>query len=124
VARPSDVLRSFRLRAVPGNVGIAGLPDDHAALLREDLAPVFAALCASESGASDIVLRATPGDESGKTSAVLEARHLLHEASLALADILDAAFELVGAGLPLPDVDCGLTFPTTSRSPSSVTEGP
>ena len=124
MARPSDVLRPFRLEAVPGNVGIAGFPVDHAALLREDLAPVFAALCASESRTSDIVVRATPEYESGKASAVLEAQHLLHEASLALADILDAAFELVGAGLPLRDVDCGLTFPTTSRSPNSVTEGP
>jgi hypothetical protein len=83
VARPSDLLRRFRLMAVPGKAGIAGVPLDHAAALREELAPVFAALRATESRASDGVSRATAEGESRKASAALEAQHVLHEASQA-----------------------------------------
>jgi AcrR family transcriptional regulator len=44
--------------------------------------------------------------------------------SLALADVFNAAIELVGAGIPLPDLDHDRTSPTTSPPPSSVREGP
>jgi hypothetical protein len=83
VARPSDLLRRFRLMAVPGKAGITGVPVDHATVLREELAPVFAALRATESRASDIVSRATAEGESRKASAALEAQHILHEVSQA-----------------------------------------
>jgi AcrR family transcriptional regulator len=47
--------------------------------------------------------------------------------SLALADVFDAAFELVSAGLPLPDLDLDLDHrpasPRTSTPPSCVAEG-
>jgi hypothetical protein len=81
VARPSDLLRRFRLIAVPGKAGIAGVPVDHVAVLREELAPVFAALRATESRASDIVSRAATEGGSRRANAALEAQHILHEAS-------------------------------------------
>ncbi len=80
MARPSDLLRRFRLMAVPGKAGLAGVPLDHAAVLREELAPVFAALRATESRTSDIVLRATEEGERRKASAILEAQRILHDA--------------------------------------------
>jgi vacuolar-type H+-ATPase subunit H len=83
VARTRDLLRRFRLTAVPGKAGIAGVPVDHAAVLREELAPVFAALRATESRTSDIVSRATAEGESRKASAALEAQRILHQASQA-----------------------------------------
>ena len=58
MARPSDLLRRFRLMAVPGRAGIAGVPADHAALLREELAPVFAALHGSLQRADDALYKA------------------------------------------------------------------
>jgi vacuolar-type H+-ATPase subunit H len=69
--------------AVPGKAGIAGVPIDHAAVLREELAPVFAALRATESRTLDIVSRATAEGESRKASAALEAQRILREASQA-----------------------------------------
>jgi vacuolar-type H+-ATPase subunit H len=69
--------------AVPGKAGIAGVPVDHAAELRQELAPVFASLRATESRASDIVSRATAEGESRKANVALEAQHILHEASQA-----------------------------------------
>jgi vacuolar-type H+-ATPase subunit H len=69
--------------AVPGKAGIAGVPVDHAAVLREELAPVFAALRATESRTSDIVSGATEEGESRRANAALEAQHILHEASQA-----------------------------------------
>src|ERR1035437_7792909 len=69
--------------AVPGKAGIAGVPVDHAAVLREELAPVFAALRATESRTSDIVSRATAEGESRRAREDLEAQHILHEASQA-----------------------------------------
>jgi vacuolar-type H+-ATPase subunit H len=69
--------------AVPGKAGIAGVPVDHVAELHHELAPVFAALRATESRASDIVSRATAEGESRKANAALEAQHILREASQA-----------------------------------------
>ena len=80
MARPSDLLRRFRLMAVPGKAGLAGVPVDRAAVLREELAPVFAALRATESRTSDTVSSATTEGERRKASAVLEAQRLLSEA--------------------------------------------
>jgi hypothetical protein len=109
VARTSDLLRRFRLMAVPGKAGIAGVPVDHAAVLREELASVFAALRATESRTSDIVSRATAEGESRKVSAALEAQHILHEASqtesaaraaasaAAQSEAIATAFELRGS---------------------------
>ena len=84
MARPSDLLRRFRLMAVPGKAGIAGVPVDHATLLREELAPVFAALRETERRTSDIVSQATTEGESRKAGAALQAQRILHEASQAL----------------------------------------
>jgi vacuolar-type H+-ATPase subunit H len=69
--------------AVPGKAGIAGVPVDRASVLREELAPVFAVLRATESHTLDIVSRATAEGESRKASAALEAQRILHEASQA-----------------------------------------
>ena len=109
MARPSDLLRRFRLMAVPGKAGIAGVPADHAVVLREELAPVFAALRATESRASDIISRATAEGESRRANAALEAQHVLHEAAQAQpamraagaaaaeSDATAASFELRGS---------------------------
>ena len=103
MARPRDLLRRFRLMAVPGKAGIAGVPVDHAEVLREELAPVFAALRATESRTSDIVSRATAEGESRRASAALKARHILHEASqlqpaARAAAAADAQSEATAAG--------------------------
>lgn len=105
MARPSDLLRRFRLMAVPGKAGIAGVPVDHAAVLREELAPVFAALRATESRASDIVSRATAEGESRKANAALEAQRVLHEASQAqpAARAVAAESEATAASFELRD---------------------
>ena len=83
MARPSDLLRRFRLMAVPGRAGIAGVPVDRAALLREELAPVFAALRSVEDEVNDVVLRAGVEGEDRRRRASLAARQILvraHEA--------------------------------------------
>ena len=108
MARSSNLLRRFRLMAVPGKAGIAGVPVDHAAELRQELAPVFAALRATESRASDIVSRATGEGESRKANAALEAKHILHEASQAepaarAAAATAAESEATAAGFELRD---------------------
>ncbi len=77
MARPSDLLRRFRLMAVPGRAGVAGVPVDRAALLREELAPVFAALRDTEQRANEIVKQATMQGNSRRTEATLEAQRIL-----------------------------------------------
>jgi vacuolar-type H+-ATPase subunit H len=69
--------------AVPGKAGIAGVPVDHAALLREELAPVFAALRTTEDRASDVVSLATTESDRRVANGALEAQHILYEASQA-----------------------------------------
>ncbi|MGA7835014.1 MAG: hypothetical protein WCA31_07365 [Acidimicrobiales bacterium] len=81
MARPSDLLRRFRITAVPGRAGIAGVPVDRATVLREELAPVFAALRATESHAADIIARAATESESRTARANLEAQRILDQAS-------------------------------------------
>ena len=81
MARTSDLLRRFRFMAVPGKAGLAGVPVDHAAVLREELAPVFAVMRATESRTAEIVSRATTEAEIRRTSAALEAQRIVQEAS-------------------------------------------
>jgi len=80
LARPSDLLRRFRLIAVPGKAGIAGVPVDRAAMLREELAPVFATLRETDQRASDIVARAASEGDSRRAHAALDAQRILDEA--------------------------------------------
>jgi len=81
VARPSDLLRRFRLMAVPGKAGIAGVPVDRAAVLREELAPVFATLRTVEEEANDVVSRATAESERRRQSASSDAQRILASAN-------------------------------------------
>lgn len=80
MARPSDLLRRFRLMAVPGRAGIAGVPADHAALLREELAPVFAALHGSLQRADDVATRAKAEADDRREKGIVEARRVLDQA--------------------------------------------
>jgi vacuolar-type H+-ATPase subunit H len=67
--------------AVPGRAGLAGVPVDRATVLREELAPVFAALRATESDATDTVSRATRESNNRTAHANLEAQRILDQAS-------------------------------------------
>lgn len=80
MARSSDLLRRFRLMAVPGEAGIAGVPADHASLLREELAPVFAALHDAQERVNDIVARADAEAVARRERGVVEARRIVNQA--------------------------------------------
>jgi hypothetical protein len=67
--------------AVPGKAGIAGVPVDRAAVLREELAPIFAALRASEAEADDVVSRSTGESENRRQNALLAAQQILASAN-------------------------------------------
>jgi len=77
VARKRDLLRRFRLIAVPGAAGLAGVPSDREALLRDELAPIFGALSAVEDEATNVVARATADGSARRAHAAEEARRIL-----------------------------------------------
>jgi vacuolar-type H+-ATPase subunit H len=91
VAKPSDLLRRFRLIAVPGRAGIAGVPADREALLREELAPVFATLRSADLEATGVVARATSEADARRSRAALEAQSILDEARENLPAVRSAA---------------------------------
>jgi F0F1-type ATP synthase membrane subunit b/b' len=67
--------------AVPGKAGIAGVPVDRAAVLREELAPIFAALRAMEGEADDVVSKSTAESESRRQNALVAAQQILASAN-------------------------------------------
>jgi len=77
VARPGDLLRRFRLMAVPGAAGIAGVPVDREAVLREELEPVFAALRGADHAADEVVARAKAEADDRLARAGVRAREIL-----------------------------------------------
>jgi vacuolar-type H+-ATPase subunit H len=91
VARSSDLLRRFRLIAVPGKAGIAGVPADRETLLREELALVLAALRDVDHDATETIARATSEGEARRNRATLDAQRILGEAHEALPAARSAA---------------------------------
>lgn len=80
MARTHDLLRRFRLMAVPGAAGIAGVPVDRAALLREELQPIFVALRGAEFEAAATIARATSAGDARRARADQEAQRIVDEA--------------------------------------------
>ncbi len=80
MARNWGLLRRFRLIAVPGAASIAGVPTNREAVLREELAPIFAALRAAEQNANDVVARASAEGDARRAHATREAEQILEEA--------------------------------------------
>lgn len=58
MARPGELLRRFRLLAVPGAAGLSGVPADASAQRRDELAPVLAELAGAIADAEGEVERA------------------------------------------------------------------
>ncbi len=77
MARKRDLLRRFRLIAVPGAAGLAGVPADREALLRDELAPIFDALSAAEDEATKVVATATAEGSTRRAHATEEAQRIL-----------------------------------------------
>lgn len=80
MARKWGLFRRFRLVAVPGAAGIAGVPANREAVLREELAPIFASLRAVEQTADDVVARARVDGDARRAHATEEAQGILEDA--------------------------------------------
>lgn len=91
MARPRRLLSRFRLMAVPGAAGIAGVPVDREAILREELSPVFAMLRDADREANDTVARAESDAELRRTRAKQGAQRILDEAREAVPAAREAA---------------------------------
>jgi vacuolar-type H+-ATPase subunit H len=77
--------------AVPGAAGIAGVPVDREAILREELSPVFAMLRDADREANDTVARAESDAELRRTRAKQGAQRILDEAREAVPAAREAA---------------------------------
>jgi vacuolar-type H+-ATPase subunit H len=66
--------------AVPGAAGIAGVPANREAVLREELAPIFAALREAEQNAENVVARARAQGDAQRVHATQEGQRILEEA--------------------------------------------
>jgi hypothetical protein len=84
VLRPRDLLRRFRLIAVPGRAELAGVPTDRVVALREELAPVFLALRTCEVEIGETVSRAGAEAERRRESSLVASQRLLADANDAL----------------------------------------
>ncbi len=91
MATTRNLLSRFRLMAVPGAAGIAGVPVDREAALREELAPVFAVLREADHDASDTVARARAEGEARRARTNQDARRILDEAREAAPAAREAA---------------------------------
>ncbi len=80
MARKWGMLRRFRLIAVPGAAGVAGVPADREATLREELAPIFAALRSAQEEATRCVAQARAESDGRLAHATEESRRLIEEA--------------------------------------------
>ena len=74
---PSELLRRFRLMAVPGPAAVAAVPADRREALRFELEPVFAALRGSNEGTVAKVARAEAEAQARRTRALQEASEMV-----------------------------------------------
>jgi hypothetical protein len=96
VPTPSELLRRFRLMAVPGPAAVAAVPADRREVLRMELAPVFAALRAPNEGASATVAHAEAEGQVRRTRAAEEASDIVATARDTTRDArAEAAEELL-----------------------------
>ncbi len=74
---PSELLRRFRLMAVPGPAAIAAVPADRSEVLRMELEPVFAALRDVNEDVAATVADAVAEGQARRTRAVEEASEIV-----------------------------------------------
>ncbi len=74
---PGELLRRFRLMAVPGPAAIATVPADRSEALRKELEPVFAALRDVNEDTAMTVARAEAGAQARRTRAAEEASEII-----------------------------------------------
>ena len=113
---PSELLRRFRLMAVPGPAAVAAVPTDRREALRMELEPVFAALRGINQGTAATIVLAQAEGQSRRARAdeeaseiVATARRMTRDARAEAAadqladgaderrDLLDAARQRVAA---------------------------
>lgn len=75
--RARDLLNRFRPSGTPGAAGVAGVPTDHEAGPSEELAPLFAALAATERECRAVVDRAAADAQRIREDAEAEAVRLV-----------------------------------------------
>ncbi len=93
---PSELLRRFRLMAVPGPAAVAAVPADRREAVRTELEPVFAALRASNEGTAARVARAEAEGEARRARAAEEASEIVASARGTTRDArAEAAAELL-----------------------------
>ncbi len=93
---PSELLRRFRLMAVPGLAAVASVPADRREALRMELEPVFAALRATNEATAATVARAEEEGETRRTRASEEASAIIASTRETARDVrAEAAAELL-----------------------------
>lgn len=80
MARKWGAFRRFRLIAVPGAAGVAGVPANREAVLREELAPIFAALRSVQEDAQRSIARAAAESTARAARAMEESERIIEEA--------------------------------------------
>ncbi len=74
---PGELLRRFRLMAVPGPVALATVPADRTAALRKELEPVFSALREVDEDVAATVARAEAEGQARRARAAGEASEII-----------------------------------------------
>ena len=74
---PSELLRRFRLMAVPGPAAVAAVPADRSEALRMELEPVFAALRGINEGTAATIARAEAEGQARRARAAEEASEIV-----------------------------------------------
>ncbi len=93
---PSELLRRFRLMAVPGPAAVAAVPADRSEAVRMELEPVFAALRSINEGAAATVARAEAEGQARRAQAVEEASEIVATARAVTRDArTEAAADLL-----------------------------
>lgn len=88
---PSELLRRFRLMAVPGPAAVAAVPADRREALRTELEPVFAALRHVNEGTAATVARAEAEARVRRARAAEEASEIVATARGTTRDARDEA---------------------------------
>ena len=97
---PSELLRRFRLLAVPGPATVAAVPADRREALRMELEPVFAALRGSNEDTAATVARAETEGQARRTRAAEEASKIVASARGTSTDAgAEAAAELLAGAV-------------------------
>ena len=103
---PSELLRRFRLMAVPGSAAVAAVPADRSEALRMGLEPVFAALRVINEGTAATVARAEAEGQARRARAAEEASEIVARARGMTRDVrAEASADLLaGAAIERRDL--------------------